>query len=173
MSADRVHLRRLSKRDSALLVKASRDPEIVRWTLIPADLDKEAAASLVERWLTRSAEGLVRQYLIVSGARRGVGLVSIALQDPDDAGRGDVAYWLLPEERQRGLVTRALRAVVSWAFRTTLFGRIALYTRVGNSPSERVAERCGFRFEGTLERAIRGQTFTLRRWILTDDVKPA
>lgn len=173
VSAEGVELRKLSRRHLGLLLKASCDPEVVRWTLIPADLDKEAATRLVDRWTTPAAQGVMRQYAISSRAGGpAVGLVSIALQDPDDAWCADIAYWLLPEGRQRGLVTRAVQSVLWWAFTDGGVRRIALYTMDGNAPSERVAERCGFRFERTVERPVRGQPSTLRRWIMTGGAEP-
>jgi hypothetical protein len=61
-------------------------------------------------------------------------------------------YWLLPEGRGRGLATHAVRLLVNWGFDESGVHRVALYTKEGNIASERVAERCGFRYTGTVER---------------------
>jgi RimJ/RimL family protein N-acetyltransferase len=167
MSAEGVHMRRFSRRHVGLLVKASHDAEIVRWTFIPPDLDDAGGTALAERWLSRTADGRLRQYVISAGqSRRAVGLVSLVLQDPADAWLADVVYWLLPQGRHRGLVTRAVRLVLNWAFERGGVRRAALYTREGNLPSERVAERSGFRHTGTVHRQRGEQELMLRRWLL-------
>jgi RimJ/RimL family protein N-acetyltransferase len=167
MSAEGVYLRKFSRRHAGLFVKASRDPEIVRWTFIHPDLDSSAALTVAERWLSREAEGRLRPYVICpQRSRPAVGLVSLALQDPDDARLADIFYWVLPEGRGRGLVTGAVRLMLNWAFEESGIPRVALYTREGNRLSERVAERCGFRYTGTVQRQRGEQVFMLRRWLL-------
>ena len=64
MSAEGIHLRRLGEEDVGLLIDASEDTDIVQWTFIPPDLDYGSALSLIDRWLTRASEGLLRQYVI-------------------------------------------------------------------------------------------------------------
>jgi ribosomal-protein-alanine N-acetyltransferase len=56
--------------------------------------------------------------------------------------------------RGRGIATRALRLVTDWAFSSLGVTRIELTTDPENVPSQRVAERVGFRNEGVRERAI-------------------
>jgi RimJ/RimL family protein N-acetyltransferase len=166
MSAEGVHLRTFDRRHVGLLVRASHDPEIVRWTFIPPDLDQAGATALAERWLSRAADGRLRQYVVSGGSRPAVGLVSLVLQDPADAWLADVVYWLLPEGRHRGLVTGAVRLLLRWAFEQGGVRRVALYTKEGNLSSDRVAERSGFRYTGTVQRQRGEQELTLRRWLL-------
>jgi RimJ/RimL family protein N-acetyltransferase len=66
------------------------------------------------------------------------------------AGRGSVGYWLLPEARGKGLATRAVRLVATWALRDLGLARLALMTEPSNDASQCVAERSGFRREGVL-----------------------
>jgi RimJ/RimL family protein N-acetyltransferase len=167
MSAEGVHLRKLNRRHVALLIKASHDPEIVRWTFMPPDFDMAGAVKLAERWRSRAADGRLRQYVVSSQqSSPAVGLVSLVLQDPADPWLADIAYWLLPRGRHRGLVTRAVRVLLKWAFEQSDVRRVALYTKEGNEPSERVALRCGFRFIETIRRERSDQVLVLRRWLL-------
>src|ERR1700730_2496278 len=175
MSAEGVRLRKFSRRHVGLLVKASHDAEIVRWTFIPPDLDNAGAAALAERWLSRAADGRLRQYVISAGeSTPAEGLVSLVLQDRDDAWLADVVYWLLAQGRRRGLVTRSVRLMLNWAFERGGVRRAALYTKEGNVPSDRVAERSGFRYIGTVHRQRGEQQLMLRRWLLdpAEDAAP-
>ena len=62
----------------------------------------------------------------------------------------EVGYWLAPEARGHGYVSRALRLAAAWVFEELQMARIALKADPQNLESQRVAERCGFRREGHL-----------------------
>lgn len=64
-----------------------------------------------------------------------------------------IGYWLSPEARGRGIATRAARALVSHAFANLDLHRLEIRCVVENTRSRAVAERLGFRFEGTLSDA--------------------
>lgn len=167
VSGEGVHLRRFNRRHLRLLVRASHDPEIVRWTFIPSHLDSATADALFERWRVQMAEGRLRPYVISAGpSRPAMGLVSLVLQDHEDPALADIFYWLLPEGRGRGLVSRAVRLLLDWGFEQGGVPRVALYTKEGNLRSDRVAERSGFRDTGIIRRHRRDQTYVLRRWLL-------
>jgi RimJ/RimL family protein N-acetyltransferase len=61
-----------------------------------------------------------------------------------------IGYWLAPEARGHGYITSATRASARWAFDQLGLARIELTTEPENVASQRVAERCGFRYEGRL-----------------------
>ncbi len=69
-------------------------------------------------------------------------------------GRASVGYWLAPGARGRGLATRAVRLLATWAFADPTLERLELTTLVGNDASGRVALRAGFRREGILRRYL-------------------
>jgi ribosomal-protein-serine acetyltransferase len=68
---------------------------------------------------------------------------------------GEVGYWLGGRLEGRGVMTRAVRAVVDAAFDRLGLHRIELKAATDNWRSRRVAERAGFRHEGTLRQAER------------------
>lgn len=59
-------------------------------------------------------------------------------------GQAMVGYSLMPGFRGKGLMTRAVRMLVDWAFENTALHRIVAGTDVGNLASQRVLERAGF-----------------------------
>lgn len=73
-----------------------------------------------------------------------VGLTEIALADR----RVEVAYWLAPSARGRGVMTRAVRLMLGWAFDELGVERVDWAARADNHASRRVAEAVGFRVEG-------------------------
>jgi len=63
-------------------------------------------------------------------------------------GHGEVAYWVLPDARQRGVASRACITATRWAHAIGLH-RIELQHSTTNDGSRQVAARSGFRHEGT------------------------
>lgn len=54
-----------------------------------------------------------------------------------------------PENRGRGAATEAVQLLVRYLFETKRVNRIRLVIDPGNTASRRLADRCGFRHEGT------------------------
>jgi RimJ/RimL family protein N-acetyltransferase len=147
-------------RDSDLqpLVVACQDPEISRWTRVPYPYGpSDARAYLLQRHDTLHA-GTAAPFAIVSSADRDQLLGSISLMrfSWQDA-RAEVGYWLAKDARGQGHVTRAVRLITAWGFRSLGLERIDLMAATGNPASQRVAERCGFTREAVLRSYLPGK----------------
>ncbi|HEX6290959.1 MAG TPA: GNAT family protein [Herpetosiphonaceae bacterium] len=59
-----------------------------------------------------------------------------------------IGYWLSQQATGQGIMTRAARAMLGFAFDDLSLNRVALEAEVGNVRSRAVAERLGFTFEG-------------------------
>lgn len=68
---------------------------------------------------------------------------------------GQIGYWLRSDAQGRGIVTSAVDALLSLGFAVLELERIELRAAEANQRSWRVAERLGFRLEGTMRRLIR------------------
>ncbi|MEO6990144.1 MAG: GNAT family protein [Candidatus Baltobacteraceae bacterium] len=64
-----------------------------------------------------------------------------------------LGYWLVPDARGRGLATRAVAALERRAFDWLGMHRLEIRCVLENVRSRAVAERSGYRFEGTLREA--------------------
>jgi ribosomal-protein-serine acetyltransferase len=65
----------------------------------------------------------------------------------------EIGYWLDADFQGRGIMTRACRAVVRYAFEKLQLNRVTILCATGNLRSRAIPERLGFTQEGTLREA--------------------
>ena len=147
-------------RDSDLgpLTAACQDPEISLWTRVPYPYGSaDARAYLLQRHDSLRA-GLAAPFAIVAAADRDHLLGSISLMRFSwRHARAEVGYWLAKEARGQGHVTRGVRLITAWGFRSLGLQRIDLMAATENPASQRVAERCGFTREAVLRSYLQGK----------------
>lgn len=88
-----------------------------------------------------------------------------------DGGSGEIGYWLAQPAQGKGLMTRAVAALVRHLFEQEGFVRIEIRCDPDNVRSRAIPERLGFRLEGRLRRAgvLRGRPFDHAVYGLLDD----
>lgn len=130
------------------------DPDFRRWNT-PTVLDgsPEGARKSLRQRAESDAAGKSVAFR-VTDAESGATLGHVGLNAIDTfMRRAVVGYWVLPEARGRRVATRALDLAARWAFTERGIHRLELDHAVGHSASCRVAELCGFPYEGTLRGA--------------------
>lgn len=150
----RLVLRPWQDEDIPAIYKICQDPEIQRWTTVPAPYEWGDAEWFV-REFTRTGfaigdeatfAAVVRDTGQIAGA---VGLGGIGRHSE---GRGvrtaEIGYWANPDTRGRGYVTEAVREVVRWGFEEIGLGRVTWQAFDGNVASRRVIEKLGFTMVG-------------------------
>lgn len=68
---------------------------------------------------------------------------------------GEIGYWIRTDETGDGIGTEATARILEFAFNDLHMHRVTLRIAVGNKASERLAEKLGFLFEGTLREEVR------------------
>ncbi|MGH2724093.1 MAG: GNAT family N-acetyltransferase [Actinomycetota bacterium] len=154
LSDGHVLLRLPGKDDVAAVTEACQDPDIPRWTEVPAPYTERDARGWIAEAERAWDRGTGELSLVVVAPDSGDLLGAIGLRVHDRGGVGEVGYWVRREDRGRGVATRATRLLSLWAFATLGLSRIELFAAVENTPSCRVAERAGFRREGVLRSRI-------------------
>ncbi len=137
------------------LVRACQDPEIVRWTRVPARYGPAEARAYLRQRYDAAFAGLTAPFAIV-GSSDGALLGSVSLMRfAWRHARGEVGYWLAREARGRGHAVRAVKLICAWGFAALGLERIDLLAATGNPASQHVAERAGFRHEAVLRSYMR------------------
>lgn len=148
-SGDGLRLRAWEQKDAGAVIRGMNDPEFRRWDWGLRGTMDEAAA---EKYVRSRAEGWERGDLAqfcIEDADSGEVLGEIGLHKIELGRRcAGIGYWLLPEARGRGVITRAVELCTRWGFEQVGLHRIELGHAVTNEASCRVAQRAGYTFEG-------------------------
>jgi len=150
---DRLELTEFGPRDVGL-VKAL--VEAGDYTALPPGTPSQP--SEVDRWLADGVHQHRREgagvHLMMAERSSGdlVGAISLFKTDWE-ARSSEVGYGVRPDRRGRGYASEAVVALARWALAEAGLQRIQLCAITENEPSLRVAEKAGFRREGTLRRA--------------------
>jgi RimJ/RimL family protein N-acetyltransferase len=158
-----VRLRPPEERDVPAMVRACRDPEIPRWTTVPAGYTEAHARSFLAECGPWLAEGS-RVVLAVADAAGDalLGMIDLRLVAGDT---GEAGYWAAPWARGRGVTTRALGLLTGWALGPGGLARVELRTMLGNVPSQGVALRCGYRWVRVVRGARCGDEESVDLWV--------
>ncbi|MFC7794875.1 GNAT family N-acetyltransferase [Streptomyces cinereoruber] len=151
VARDGFTLRPWRMSDLDLVREASEDPYIPLVTTVPSPYFEAEGRAFVERQWGRATTGAGYPFVLVDADGRPVGTVGLW------PGAEEVAlgYWVVASARGRGAAATGLAAVADWALRELGLPRLVLHIEPWNTASVRVAERVGFRREGTREGWLR------------------
>jgi RimJ/RimL family protein N-acetyltransferase len=149
-----VTLRAHRAEDVDDILLQGQDPLMQEWTTVPVPYERSHAESFAlelmpHGWLTVTGNKGFAIEALDRDRRRFAGTVDLR---PDGTGGAEIGFGLAPWARGRGLMTRAVRLALRWAFEEAGLEVVLWRAGVGNWASRRVAWACGFRFEG----AVRG-----------------
>jgi RimJ/RimL family protein N-acetyltransferase len=144
-----------SDADVTAWLRGFADPEFRRWnTPIRPVTDADSARESLRSKALQAADGTSASYCVTDvGTGTALGHIGVNAIHPE-LRVARVGYWVLPEARGRKVATRALALASHWAHTGLDLHRLELDHALGHDASCRIAERCGFRYEGTLRGAI-------------------
>jgi RimJ/RimL family protein N-acetyltransferase len=144
-----VTLRPWRPEDADALVAACQDPEIPRWTRVPAPYARDDALRFLAGVEAEAATGRTAGLAGVDAEGALLGSFSVMAVDRR-RGSGEVGYWVVREARGRGVATHAVRLLASWARHDLGLAHLEILAHLENAASIGVAERAGFRATGEL-----------------------
>jgi ribosomal-protein-serine acetyltransferase len=152
---DDCQLRLLEEADSEELyrvIEANR-PYLARWMPWAAAQTPETTVEFIRATRRQAAaDDGFQAALVCDGAIIGIaGFHSVNWQH----GSTTIGYWLDEQHQGRGLMTRAVRALVDLAFVEWGLHRVEIRAAIDNSGSRAIPERLGFREEGVQREAER------------------
>jgi RimJ/RimL family protein N-acetyltransferase len=150
---EKVVVRPLRRADAELLARLLRDRRVVRF--VPLRVRRETGAGFVDRVLGEQHRGEGFAFAIEESTSKEV-VGQIRLFNWSRYNRdAEVGYWLLRSRWGRGLATEAVRLVCAFGFPSLRLHRIQAFAAVGNTRSDRLLRRLGFRCEGRSRQSFR------------------
>ncbi|AGF71209.1 hypothetical protein A605_00965 [Corynebacterium halotolerans YIM 70093 = DSM 44683] len=145
LEGGRIRLRPLREADADNLVATSTDPDTIRYSPLPDEYTRDTALDYI-RGAQDASRAMIWAIELLDEPDSLAGVIELRGVYPH-AGYVDVGYRTAPWARGRGAAKEALLLATRHAF-THGCHRVELLAAVDNIASRRVAERCGFQFEG-------------------------
>jgi ribosomal-protein-alanine N-acetyltransferase len=149
LADDAVALRPWVAADLEALVAICHDPDVARFTPLPAPYTDADGRAWLDGDLGRMRAGEELSLAVHERGGGPVGSVGVRVSD-DDRDVAELGYLVARSARGRGVATRAVRLLAEWVLCEWRPARLQLTTNLDNAASQRVAERAGFRREGVL-----------------------
>jgi RimJ/RimL family protein N-acetyltransferase len=152
-----LRLRSLTENDVDLVVEATRNETgPAFWGPRPVGpYSAEDARAALRAWDHLAGGQVSYGVLNESGLVAALGLM------PSAPHAAELAYWVRPEQRRRGIALRSVGAVTEWAHQQANVRRVWLEIDPVNAASLRLAERAGYKFEERLPDHCRS-------WVMDD-----
>jgi len=125
------------------------DEDVRRYTRVPNPPPPGWEREWLAQYDAGRRDGTREAFAVVDGDGSFLGL-GLAFGIDREGRQLELGYVVAPQARGRGVATRTLELLTEWAFAELDALRIELWISVGNEASKRVAERVGYRHEGTL-----------------------
>jgi RimJ/RimL family protein N-acetyltransferase len=143
-----VRLEPLDRRFVRDLDALAGDPEVVRFTRVPANRTDGFARRWVDSYVEAWRDGSRAGFAIVDEADGAFLGMAALVQVHLEMAEAELGYIVAPGARGRGIAGRAIRLLAEWSFGEVGLVRLEAWIDIANEPSRRVAERLGFTFEG-------------------------
>ena len=149
-----VLLRQPREADIEAIALGAGDPLVAKYTVVPSPYTEQDARDFVSKIEQHWDEATAAVFGIFEAEAPADFLGMIGLHDlvleGTPGGSAEIGYWMSPGARRRGLATRAVRLVSTWAIDELGLARIQWCALPDNDASRIVAESVGYRVEGTL-----------------------
>lgn len=134
------------ERDAPAIFAACQDPEVSRFTALPAPYEWHHAADWIagtpDAWRSRTSTPMVVVDATTGDLLGACGLIEMK---EDQA---EIGYWVKRQTRGRGVATRAVLLVTHWGLTDLGLSLVELLADVRNVASHRVAEKAGYTRDG-------------------------
>ncbi|WP_426572749.1 GNAT family N-acetyltransferase [Aquihabitans sp. McL0605] len=138
--------------DPAALARGWADPEVIRWTSVPADASEEAARNWIRGEEIRRSRGLAMDLVIaeLDEPRTIHGEIGLIMVEPEQRW-AEMGYWLADGSRGAGRAGAAALLFADWVLRELPVNRLFARTNPDNPKAGAVAAAGGLTEAGALE----------------------
>ncbi len=153
LEGSRVLLRPLRPSDAASIYAYARDPEVLRYTLLPSPYRPSDSSRFVRTAMSKKwQQKCIVRAIVPKPGRALAGVISLDLNIGNR--RCYIGYWLARPYWGKGLAKEALQLMLRMAFQTLNLSKATSSVMHPNLRSYRLLDWAGFRLEGRLRRQI-------------------
>lgn len=151
ITTDRLILRRFEYTDDTAMLKYwIADEKIQSLYSEPIYTTKTAVKELLDKYIcSYEKKDYYRWAIIDRVSNECIGQIAFFLVDSKNH-FAEIEYCIGSAFQCKGLATEATKAVISYGFNRINLHKIQICTKTINKPSQRVIEKCGFTYEGTM-----------------------
>ncbi|HEY1178163.1 MAG TPA: GNAT family N-acetyltransferase, partial [Phytomonospora sp.] len=147
-----ITLRPAKDTDYPAFAAAMADRDIFRWTLVPEIFNEDTWAEYLpatrKQWIRDTA---YRWFVVDTESDELLAMVGFLVHRHETL---EIVYWATPAGRGRGIVERACRVAISWAFDAAGARRVSWDAIVGNQYSRLLARKLGFTMTGKVRSGL-------------------
>lgn len=159
-----IRLRYLSTEDAEIIFETidRQRTYLGRWLPFVENTKKVDDTMLFIKSVIESPNKSLEPAYIIQFQDKFCGIIALKGSDPLNL-KTEIGYWLSQDYQHRGIMTMAVRRMVSYIFKDMKFNRVQIKCAIGNDPSTGIPKRLNFKFEG-----IERQGEQLSRGVFTD-----
>ena len=163
LETERLVLTMFTEDDAADLYEYAKNPNVGPHAGWSPHKDTEESLRIIRELFIPNQTWAIRK----KDEDKVVGSISL---EPDryrpDANSKELGYSLAEDCWGQGIMTEAAKEVIRFAFDELGLDQIGICTGEANRRSQRVIEKCGFKYEGTIRRTYKVYDGTLRDSLL-------
>jgi ribosomal-protein-alanine N-acetyltransferase len=154
LETERLILRKMRKDDARDLYAYASDPDVARHTLWNAHRSLLDSQRFLEAVIEQYKSKEVTNWGIEHKAdRKFIGTCGFVYWNPDHR-RAEIGYALSKSYWNQGIMSEAAHAVMQFGFKKMLLNRLEARCNVENIGSERVMQKIGMTYEGTIREQL-------------------
>ncbi len=160
LKSDSLTMRPMRPSDAEDIYRAVQDPEIPKFTTLPADYPIDLAIEFANTRADASFVNKTELVFVIEDSRLATvgypysngfaGVMSLHTIDIPNH-RAEIGYWLAKEARGQGICTKAAELITEYGLMTIGFKRIDGIVDVRNEPSKAALLKAGYEFEGIMK----------------------
>jgi len=147
-----INLRNWQQQDIKSLVKNANNKKI--WDNLRDDFPNPYTEMAAEQWINIANQSNPSTNFAIIYKEKAIGGIGIIVQSDVYRRNAEIGYWIGEGYWHKGFVTKALKAMVEYTFKTFDVDRIFAQVFESNIASKRVLEKAGFSFEARLRKSI-------------------
>jgi RimJ/RimL family protein N-acetyltransferase len=109
---------------------------------------------MAEMWLVHACNQDPESNFAIANDKELIGAIGIHFQEDVNRFSAEIGYWLGEPFWNKGIISQALKLFTEFAFTNFELNRIFANVFEGNTASEKVLLKCGYKKEATLKKAV-------------------